>query len=616
MLPALLQDMASQPAHPARPLAATSARAFAAALARYEPAVRGVEAVAQDGHGAAREGTVDDEPSVVAAGADDDETPQASVAEDNPGGEAIDDQDAVVADSFQQVPASGAAPNAAPNAEQGAGQVETDLPRAPVPRLDDNDLATVMTPAAPSRAENMPVSPVVGDSQVTPDTARREGSVDPPRQAPASDSSGAIALALPDIARPVAAGLVHVDTFVPQAQAQGRASSAIMRASPVAAHAMRSTQDRGLAILETPEKSTQPVVWSEASPAKVAPRSDTLVQTPKGGSEKASADRPGTTPPRSADSAFALRASLWRDIGESVPRPADPASRHDEPLTGSAGPVSHTSPGQRAIPDALQGPATRADIPLPTERTGWIASDSQVRETPTPAPVAARADGAVGMAPRPATTQTGPFLSPQPAGPMPEAPQPRPDGAPVPLAVTHLDAKPPTAEGLEAVGPVSDLAPPISRHEQLGTQRAMQAPAPTAQAPDLAVARSASEQIVARISTEPSGSFEIALQPEELGRVTLHLQKSEHGSIMTVQAERPETLDLLRRNIAQLEQDLRGMGHESLSFRFAGGGQQGAAQHPQQGGVLASDAPVAPTLTAQPAQHPAPATTDRLDLRL
>jgi flagellar hook-length control protein FliK len=65
-----------------------------------------------------------------------------------------------------------------------------------------------------------------------------------------------------------------------------------------------------------------------------------------------------------------------------------------------------------------------------------------------------------------------------------------------------------------------------------------------------------------------NGPVELALSPEELGRVKMTLSATEGGMTLVVTAERPETLDLLRRNIDLLAQDFREMGYESLEFSF------------------------------------------------
>jgi hypothetical protein len=67
----------------------------------------------------------------------------------------------------------------------------------------------------------------------------------------------------------------------------------------------------------------------------------------------------------------------------------------------------------------------------------------------------------------------------------------------------------------------------------------------------------------------PARPVEITLSPEELGRVRLSLVTSEHGIVVNVLAERPETLDLMRRHIDQLVQEFQSLGYEDIGFSFS-----------------------------------------------
>lgn len=72
----------------------------------------------------------------------------------------------------------------------------------------------------------------------------------------------------------------------------------------------------------------------------------------------------------------------------------------------------------------------------------------------------------------------------------------------------------------------------------------------------------------------PDGPIEISLSPEELGKVKLTFQVSEAGAMnVVVAAERPETLELLRRNADTLLQDFQDLGYEQSSFEFQQDGQ-------------------------------------------
>lgn len=69
-----------------------------------------------------------------------------------------------------------------------------------------------------------------------------------------------------------------------------------------------------------------------------------------------------------------------------------------------------------------------------------------------------------------------------------------------------------------------------------------------------------------RSHTQASGNsvIEIALRPEELGNVRILLSPTDTGLHVTISGERPETLELLRRNIEQLTQEFQVAGYQSV----------------------------------------------------
>ncbi|WP_347311643.1 flagellar hook-length control protein FliK [Defluviimonas sp. SAOS-178_SWC] len=83
----------------------------------------------------------------------------------------------------------------------------------------------------------------------------------------------------------------------------------------------------------------------------------------------------------------------------------------------------------------------------------------------------------------------------------------------------------------------------------------------------------------------PDRPVEITLSPEELGRVRLTLATHDGALTMMIQADRQDTLDLLRRNIGSLAQDFRDLGYQDLSFSF---GQERDPRQPQDTGTSVS----------------------------
>ncbi|MGI1662041.1 flagellar hook-length control protein FliK [Palleronia sp. KMU-117] len=133
------------------------------------------------------------------------------------------------------------------------------------------------------------------------------------------------------------------------------------------------------------------------------------------------------------------------------------------------------------------------------------------------------------------------------------------------------------------------------------------------------VARAAVNQITDIAGRLADGPVEISLSPEELGKVRLSLHGGEGQMTVQIMAERPETLDLLRRHIDMLAADLRQQGYANLSFTFGGGDAGGAKQRfgsaprtdpsDEAGGVAPSARAAAPGPTPS-------AATGALDLRL
>ncbi len=79
------------------------------------------------------------------------------------------------------------------------------------------------------------------------------------------------------------------------------------------------------------------------------------------------------------------------------------------------------------------------------------------------------------------------------------------------------------------------------------------------------------QQLVEAARALPDRPVEIALNPEELGRVKMTLAVSDGSVTVSLMAERAETADLLRRNIAMLGDEFRDLGFDDISFSFAGG---------------------------------------------
>ncbi len=110
-------------------------------------------------------------------------------------------------------------------------------------------------------------------------------------------------------------------------------------------------------------------------------------------------------------------------------------------------------------------------------------------------------------------------------------------------------------------------------------------------------ARHVAGQLAAAITAQPGRTTEIALNPEELGKVRLSMNSVDTTIILSVIAERPETTDLLRRHIDMLAQEFKALGFENISFSFeeqsqagADGGREDDTHKPAENDVVPADA--------------------------
>ena len=190
-------------------------------------------------------------------------------------------------------------------------------------------------------------------------------------------------------------------------------------------------------------------------------------------------------------------------------------------------------------------------------------------------------------------------------------------------ATAHVVAAQPPAVALaqaaaqpqrEVIEKTLKLAEPDSILSAMPAERQISAPGGAvpiaAAAPE--TARQAAAQIAVAVTNSNGKTTEIALNPEELGRVKLSLSGGDSVIIVNVLAERPETQDLLRRHIDILAQEFRELGYTSISFSF--GEQTGQARSEGAQDEIPIEAETVESIsTAQ--STPAPAVTG-LDLRI
>lgn len=91
----------------------------------------------------------------------------------------------------------------------------------------------------------------------------------------------------------------------------------------------------------------------------------------------------------------------------------------------------------------------------------------------------------------------------------------------------------------------------------------------------LSMAQQAAQQMVRVAQAQPGGPVELALNPEELGRVKLTFTSHENTLVVSIVGERPETIDLMRRHIDSLNQEFKNIGYGDVSFSFSQSGGDG-----------------------------------------
>jgi len=386
-----------------------------------------------------------------------------------------------------------------------------------------------------------------------------------------------------------------------------------------------------------------PVAWPEA-PGMPANRGDAPSRAgrPEPPAQVGADGRGGDGTVRADADAVAGRALRGGD--RAAKPPAAPAGPGDVPQPGA---VAGRMPfGDSAMPAGLAPPplaaGTRAQgqqgkAPgAPPERAA--APADAVRE----APAFAAGQNALALA-RPAAT---PAAASQPttvnrgAAPlsdsaaMPEGAQDMPRPAPAPSAPAANDATANRAPGIAAGASAMPDSAGAAGPDSAGTDAPQTAdmaradrpgPAPVsgqpAQGAPGAAARAVTPQIAAAVQAGGERSVEIVLSPAELGKVRIALSPGEGGMAVNIVAERPETLDLLRRHADLLAQDFRDLGYEGTEFSFgAGGGAPGRDGGPVPDGAMAPADPAEaaaasdPTIRARQSDRVHP--DGRMDIRL
>ena len=135
------------------------------------------------------------------------------------------------------------------------------------------------------------------------------------------------------------------------------------------------------------------------------------------------------------------------------------------------------------------------------------------------------------------------------------------------------------------------------------------------------IARSVGQQLATSLAMQSDRPVELTLSPEELGRVRLSMHPTDQSMVVMVQADRQDTLDLMRKHIESLSREFREMGYSDVSFSFSQNPnqEQAAQQSATNSDTLTSDAPVSAreaTSQLQPLRISLDSDGSSLDLRI
>jgi hypothetical protein len=289
----------------------------------------------------------------------------------------------------------------------------------------------------------------------------------------------------------------------------------------------------------------------------------------------------------------------------AAPPPADAADAAAlvTVLPGARQPVSAEEIARAGLVGTDAGPTKRETAIKEGAPVARITSTVAAQPTIAPSPVAAQVPSSTPLSTRDIPEPLPPATVMDRTVPMPPVATAikRPELV-IPI-VKGLDPKVDAASGGDEstlpFAPAGDTASGVAK-----TSEAQSAPG---------VVRHVAQQLAVTITQTTGQPTEIAPNPEELGRVRMSMSLTDGTLMLHINAERPETADLLRRHIDTLAQEFRSLGYNDISFDFGDGRTQDEARH--DAGPLTEHAEDA-TETQAPEQTGVRQPRGGLDLRL
>ena len=283
-----------------------------------------------------------------------------------------------------------------------------------------------------------------------------------------------------------------------------------------------------------------------------------------------------------------------------------------EALPPEAQALENVGESRRSIPASPATPA--AAVPVQTAAQPF-AAPQPVPMTPGAGQMPEMDPGSLASATEPPSADE-PLTEAQDAQPAPATSERREQQgvtAAAPIQQTSVEL---TSTSISEIQPEATVAP-RDLHGSAMRDMPVQTFHPSlynAEKPDPMIRAASIEQVHTDTGQEMT---EIRLDPEELGRLRITLEGEGDALRVRVEVERPETLDLLRRNMDRLADTLReaGYSHSDMQFSTWSGERQSTAAQPQPAfDIEAEPAAVAP---ASLPSTPRPiAAAEGLNLRL
>jgi flagellar hook-length control protein FliK len=286
-------------------------------------------------------------------------------------------------------------------------------------------------------------------------------------------------------------------------------------------------------------------------------------------------EQPAAAAPRSIERPRPVLIEGAHHEAAPAAKPAqEQANARDAALLRMTPAVDPAGQGPRQVESAGARPAVPAETraaafaaPSPDGTGSGVAKGAQVRVDPSGPLPDARSQPSGQNADRPTIESSGTVVTSAPGHP-PKSGEPK---------LIHATATATSVVAIPVDAPTPDtpfdplIADPGSTDPARTLRHAGPAPDPAA-LPRGDTGRHVAVQVAESIRAGGDGRVEVTLRPEELGRVSLSFHGDGGAMTVSLSADRADTLDLLRRNIAVLEQELRDLGYDSLDFAFGDGG--------------------------------------------